>query len=154
MLWWFAASAWAEAPAPRPLIGVTASMGHTLVAGKPSPYAMGVQTVVPSGPWRFAAEAFMASPTTAFTPALGGDVGVGLVNAQGVGAAIAAYGRAVLPSEAAGVSGQVGPGVMMIAKIAPTVLVTTPLVLWTDTGTGSMSPSLAIKLVLGVPLAP
>ena len=80
----------ADAPASPPpkaktVIGPTGAVGVPLLPGKPIGVAVGVQTIVPVKSWRFAAEVFVASPATAFAPAIGGDVGVGLVDRNGLG---------------------------------------------------------------------
>jgi hypothetical protein len=139
--------------APAPIVGVTASLGHTLQRGKPSAYAIGVQGIFAAGPWRFAVEAFFASPVTAFTPAVGGDLGLGLVDKRGIGGALGLYGRHVLAGPETVPSTQLGPGLMLLAKVAPTVVLATPLVLWVDVETSSLTPTLSVKLVLGVPWA-
>lgn len=138
---------------PPPVIGPTLSLGHTLLPGKPAAFGIGVQAVFARGPWRFALEGFLASPVTAFTPAVGGDFGVGAVDKRGIGGALGFYGRHVLPVEDAPGSTQLGPGVMLLAKLAPTTILVTPLVLWIDVDSGSVTPTLSLKLVLGVPWA-
>ncbi|MCA9568491.1 MAG: hypothetical protein KC656_11640 [Myxococcales bacterium] len=138
---------------PPPVIGPTLSLGHTLLPGKPAAFGVGVQAVFARGPWRFALEGFFASPVTAFAPAVGGDVGVGAVDRRGIGGALGVYGRHVLPTEDAAGSTQLGPGVMMLAKLAPTIILATPLVLWVDVQSGALTPTLSLKLVLGVPWA-
>lgn len=139
--------------APAPIVGVTASLGHTLQRGKPSGYAIGVQGIFAAGPWRFAVEAFFSSPVTTFTPAVGGDLGLGLVDKRGIGGALGLYGRHVLAGPETEPSTQLGPGLMLLAKVAPTVVLATPLVLWVDVETGTLTPTLSVKLVLGVPWA-
>lgn len=138
---------------PPPVIGPTLALGHTLLPGKPAAFGVGVQAVLARGPWRFALEGFFASPVTAFTPAVGGDVGVGAVDRRGIGGALGLYGRHVLPTEDAAGSTQLGPGIMMLAKLAPTIILATPLVLWVDVQSGALTPTLSLKLVLGVPWA-
>jgi hypothetical protein len=141
----------AAAAAPKPLIGPTAAIAVPLVPGKPIGVAIGVQVVVPVQAWRLAAEVFASTPATAFAPALGGDVGVGLANAHGVGGVLAIYARHTFATGEVVPSTQVGPGLILAMKVAPTVLFTVPFVLWVDTASKAVTPTLSIKGVFGAP---
>lgn len=143
----------ADAPAKRtrPLIGPTGALAMPLVAGKPVGLAIGLQTIVPVDSWRLAGELFVSTPVGGFTPALGGDLGLGLVNGHGVGLALAAYGRHTPAHDELPASTQLGPGLLLLSKIAPTVILTVPFVVWTDTATGSVTPTLTLKGVFGIP---
>ncbi len=138
---------------PVPLVGVTGALALPMTRDKPVGFSYGVQTIVPYKRARFSAEVFCATPTTAFNPAIGGDLGAGLVNGAGVGGAVAVYAKSTLPTDEADAVLQVGPGVMMTWKVAPTVIFTTPLVVWIDPKTGAVAPSLSLKAVLGIPYA-
>ncbi len=124
--------AFAEGSGPKPLMGPTLATGHTLSRGAPSPVALGFQGILPKGPWRFAGEAFISSPSAAFTPALGVDFAAGLVNKNGLGGGLAGYGRRTLGADGAEGTTQVGPGAMLLAKVSPGLIVGTPLVFWYD----------------------
>lgn len=139
------------ATAPKPLIGPTAALAVPLVPGKPLGVAIGVQTVIPVKSWRFAAEVFASTPATAFTPALGGDVAAGLVNAHGVGGALAFYARHTFATGEVLPSTQVGPGLILLMKVAPTVLFTVPFVVWVDPASKAVTPTLSVKGVFGAP---
>ncbi|MEQ1570986.1 MAG: hypothetical protein ABMA64_35480 [Myxococcota bacterium] len=143
----------ALAGGPKTVIGPSGALGVPLASGKPVGMTVGVQAIVPSGPWRFAAEGFLGTPVTGFAPALGGDVAAGLVDANGLGGAAAVYVRHTLGDDALGVipSTQVGPGAILLSKIAPTVVFTVPFVVWVDVETGDATPTLAFKCVFGVP---
>lgn len=146
-------AAWAEgAPSPRPVFGPTLSTGHTLARGAPAPVALGLQTIVPKGALRLIGEVFLSSPGAAFTPALGGDVAVGLVNDRGLGGALGAYGRRTLGADGAPGSTQVGPAALMLAKVSPGLFIGTPVVLWIDPAAGTLTPTLTVKLILGLPV--
>lgn len=146
----------ADAPASPPpkaktVIGPTGAVGVPLLPGKPIGVAVGVQTIVPVKSWRFAAEVFVASPATAFAPAIGGDVGVGLVDRNGLGGALAVYARHTIAQGEVTPSTQAGPGLLLLSKIAPTVVFTVPFVVWIDAATGAVTPTLSLKVVFGVP---
>ncbi len=144
--------AYAEGSAPKPLMGPTLATGHTLSRGAPSPVALGFQGILPKGPWRFAAETFVSSPSAAFTPAVGLDLGAGLVNKNGLGGALALYGRRTLGADGLDGSTQVGPGALLLAKVSPGLIVGTPLVFWYDLAGKTWTPTLTIKLILGLPV--
>lgn len=136
---------------PKVVVGPSASLGLALASAKPAGLALGAQAIIPVKAWRIGAEVFMSSPVTGFTPALGGDLGLGLVNGQGLGGAVAFYGRYVFATEAAPGGAQLGPGITLLSKVAPTVVMMTPLVVWIDPSTGAVTPSLSYKVVFGVP---
>lgn len=135
----------------KPLVGPTAAIAVPLVPGKPLGLAIGVQTIVPYKSWRFAVELFGATPMTAFTPALGGDVGAGLVDRNGVGGVLAVYARHTFAGKAVTASTQVGPGLVLVIKATPTVVFAAPFVVWIDPATHAITPTLSVKGVFGAP---
>ncbi len=80
------------------------------------------------------------------------DVAAGMVNKSGLGGALAVYGRRTLGADGAEGTTQVGPGALMLAKVSPGLIIGTPLVFWYDTAGKTWTPTLAIKLILGLPL--
>lgn len=141
----------ADVPTPKTVIGPTAAVAMTLIPAKPVGYAIGVQVIAPVSQWRLAAEVFLSTPVTGFAPAFGADLGLGLVNGSGLGGGLALYGRHSPGTSSVEASTQAGPGVLLLNKVAPTVVVTVPLVLWVDAATGTLTPTLGVKGVLGVP---
>lgn len=137
---------------PKPVLGPTLSTGHALKRGAPSPLSVGLQTIVPKGDLRLIGEVFLASPSVAFAPALGGDLAVGVVNDRGLGGALGVYGKRTLGGDGLDGSTQVGPAALMLAKVTPGVFLGTPLVLWYDNATDTFTPTLTVKLILGLPL--
>lgn len=141
----------AAAAAPVPIAGPTATVALPLTPGKPAGLATGVQVVAPVDAWRIGVEAFMSTPATGFSPALGGDVAFGRATKAGLVGSIAAYGRYTVETSAGPSSAQFGPGLVFGQKLAPTLLMMVPLVLWVDAETGSATPTLATKVLFGVP---
>ena len=143
----------AAAGGPKPVIGPSGALGVPLASGKPVGMTFGVQGIVPVGPWRLAAEGFLGTPVTGFAPAFGGDVAAGIVDRNGLGGAAAVYVRHTFGDDTLGVapSTQVGPGAILLSKIAPTVVFTVPFVVWVDAATGDVTPTLSFKCVFGVP---
>ncbi|MBL8615405.1 MAG: hypothetical protein JNM72_07340 [Deltaproteobacteria bacterium] len=137
---------------PKTVLGPTLSTGHALKRGAPSPLSVGLQTIVPKGDLRLIGEVFLASPSVAYTPALGGDLAVGMVNGRGLGGALGVYGKRTLGADGVDGSTQVGPAALMLAKVTPGVFLGTPLVFWYDTATDAFTPTLTVKLILGLPI--